>query len=387
MSVTILPNLSGFMPSPPDDRDYRLERLLYRTPVLPAEYQLPEVVPIRNQGDVGSCVAFSLAASREITELRQGNPVEMSPGFIYANRDGQTHYGEGMIPREALASLLKSGTTTLELFPYNYNYPTVNRLFNELPPAVRREAKPYRITAYVRLYTDEEIKIALMETGPVLACYQIYPCFLDALRDTKGVVPARVEGQTSIGGHAMVYLGWKLINGREYWVLQNSWGTDSGDEGYYYIPMKEYPFSEAWAMTDSILPRNPSTIREVKLSLQLGKEDIAYLDGEPKRMPASALIIGDRIMVPIRFLSEAFGCVVVYEEEKDRQISIYDADREIRLWVDRHDVWVDGKAMVTDVVPTVVGEGYTLVPLRIITEAMGWQVDWSDENREVTVTK
>lgn len=38
-----------------------------------------------------------------------------------------------------------------------------------------------------------------------------------------------------LGGHALKVAGWKTINGEPYLVLQNSWGTSYGDQGFYYL--------------------------------------------------------------------------------------------------------------------------------------------------------
>jgi len=38
-------------------------------------------------------------------------------------------------------------------------------------------------------------------------------------------------------GHAIYCLGWKRINGQDYLVIQNSYGS-TGDNGKYYLPRK-----------------------------------------------------------------------------------------------------------------------------------------------------
>ncbi len=49
-------------------------------------------------------------------------------------------------------------------------------------------------------------------------------------------------------------------------------------------------------------------------------------------------------------------------------------------------VTVDGKPVVFDVEPVVI-EGYTLVPLRAIVESLGAEVGWTDETKQITITK
>jgi hypothetical protein len=44
------------------------------------------------------------------------------------------------------------------------------------------------------------------------------------------------NGVTLLGGHCIKVCGWKQINGQPYLILQNSWGTGYGDQGFFYLP-------------------------------------------------------------------------------------------------------------------------------------------------------
>merc|ERR1719409_2639265 len=39
--------------------------------------------------------------------------------------------------------------------------------------------------------------------------------------------------------HAIVLVGWGEENGQKYWTLQNSWGPDWGEDGFFRIQMGE----------------------------------------------------------------------------------------------------------------------------------------------------
>jgi hypothetical protein len=60
-------------------------------------------------------------------------------------------------------------------------------------------------------------------------------------------------------------------------------------------------------------------------------------------------------------------------------------DTQVQLVIGGRQATVNGRAVLLDVPATIVG-GRTLVPLRFVSEAMGAQVDWDNATRVVTIT-
>ena len=107
-----------------DARDYKLV-CAARDYDFPREFEL-KTVRVKNQKDVGSCVAHSLSSILEYYNNKQnGNPAEMSVGYIYGNRNTSDHKEPGMVMRDALEVVRKYGDVKNDFFqissPLNFS--------------------------------------------------------------------------------------------------------------------------------------------------------------------------------------------------------------------------------------------------------------------------
>ncbi|XP_055342414.1 uncharacterized protein LOC129590972 [Paramacrobiotus metropolitanus] len=84
----------------------------------------------------------------------------------------------------------------------------------------------------------ELMKMDIMTNGPITAAIVMYTDF-EPWKPEQGAYRGPGAGaQGPIGGHAVRIIGWcKDPNGVPYWLIANSWGTDKGDKGTYWIEM------------------------------------------------------------------------------------------------------------------------------------------------------
>lgn len=213
----------------------------------PDSYEL-ERVDIKNQGNVASCVAHSIATIKEIQEYYETKQkLKFSVGWIYGYRVGTQYKGEGMYPKEALNNLVKYGDVIASLFPENATYPTVSALAKKRELNCLVKAKPYRCKAYARVKSVADVKSCIYTNkSPVLLSVELTDTFYKTAKD--GIVKAK--GKISDGYHAMVIVGWKQIKGYDYWIVQNSWGASFGDGGYCYINTKSNVIADMYTVTD-----------------------------------------------------------------------------------------------------------------------------------------
>ena len=94
-------------------------------------------------------------------------------------------------------------------------------------------------------------------------------------------------------------------------------------------------------------------------------------------------IVNDRTMVPVRVVMENFGADVEWDG-KLRMVSIETKQNSIQLTIDSNIAKVDGKKIKLDVSPVIVSDR-TLVPIRFVSENLGYNVDWDGDERIVSI--
>ena len=100
-------------------------------------------------------------------------------------------------------------------------------------------------------------------------------------------------------------------------------------------------------------------------------------------MDVSPTVIDGRTMVPMRAIFEALGATVAYDS-LNRKIIGTKGDKKVILTANVRVAEINGKNVAMDVPPTIV-EGRTLVPVRLIAEAMGKNVEWNAELKTVLI--
>lgn len=107
----------------------------------------------------------------------------------------------------------------------------------------------------------------------------------------------------------------------------------------------------------------------------LNDNSFVRIDNDNEKV-APFLAEGDRTLVPLRFIAEAFGADVAWDDAT-QGITITLGDKVIKMTADKADYTVDGTAKTLDV-PATIKEDRTFVPLRAIAENLDKKVYWYD---------
>ncbi|WP_026487655.1 stalk domain-containing protein [Caldanaerobius polysaccharolyticus] len=307
----------GLLPSPPDPRDFRYKVFAGAQPLPPAFSRKDEMPPVRDQGPYGTCVGFATWAIKEWQERQQNDTPQsgLSPRFIYQmakQLDGVPGV-PGTYPRVALKVVQDYGDCPEQVFPYNEL--KADRNLPKPDPCIIEAAKPYKVSAYARLYSLEEVKRAIVEQGPVLLAVIVTDSFVKA----KDFIPQ--PSNDVYGGHAIVACGYddnvKLGPYTGGVLMMNSWGTSWAQKGFCWIPYQAWnwridsdtPFIvEAWACVD--LPFTPKMAKHILL--KIGNKT-AFVDGEYVQLDVPPKIENDRTLLPVRFVAEQAGYIVNWQ--------------------------------------------------------------------------
>ena len=107
------------------------------------------------------------------------------------------------------------------------------------------------------------------------------------------------------------------------------------------------------------------------------------MDSVPVSFPVAPYLDGDTTMVPLRALSECLGFQVVWKDASSPVTCTKDGT-SIELRLGDDDVLVDGKALRMPKA-AYLKDGTTVVPLRFFSEALGFQVSWDDATKTADV--
>lgn len=271
----------GVIPSPPDSRDYSIDKLIACVPstVEPDIFEYNYNDYIKDQGSIGECISASGSATREIKEKEQNGGIykRFSVGFNYGYRPKSTDYkGVGMIPRDYLENLKDFGVPSYEMFMTEKEWPDIQQEVNNSNISeILKNALPRKITGYARAYTPEEIKLALRTLGPLMIVVPVYQSFY-SVSATNPIVPKYNSSKEHLyGSHALCLLGYD--NNKKLYKVANSWGKKFAENGFCYFSY-DWPFSEIWVITDTELSPEPQPKPNYSLSVTSDKN--TYNTGE-----------------------------------------------------------------------------------------------------------
>ena len=212
---------------PDCDCNYKINTFKLNTFKLDSLDLRNKLPPCYDQGQLGSCTANALVGAYEFL-----NPKFFgSRLFLYYNerkRQNSINYDSGSTVVAGIKSLHKTGLCKESLWVYNI------KKFNIKPkPICYRIALKNKIIKYYNvIQTLDGMKSYINSGFPFVVGIAIYSSFESQTVADTGIVPMPSENDSYLGGHCVLVCGYTNTS----WICRNSWGTNWGEQGYFYLP-------------------------------------------------------------------------------------------------------------------------------------------------------
>jgi hypothetical protein len=108
------------------------------------------------------------------------------------------------------------------------------------------------------------------------------------------------------------------------------------------------------------------------------------LDGLPVHFDVPPVILNGRTLVPFRLIAEALNVKVDWDSPS-RTVIANDSGKTIVLQVDNSTAYINNVPIILDVAPIIIN-GRTLIPMRFFTESLNCDVKCVGESRTVEIT-
>ncbi|ESN98564.1 hypothetical protein HELRODRAFT_185843 [Helobdella robusta] len=187
------------------------------------------VTPVKSQGsNCGSCYAFSTTGSIEGQHFRKtGKLVSLSEQQLVdcSSKYGNEGCNGGLMNQSMVYVQENGGIDTEESYPYVGQDQQCK--FNEKTIGAT-------VSGLVQLpYGDEEkLKEAVATVGPISvgmdAGHDSFMFYFGGIFDEPKCSSVNLN-------HGVLLVGYGTLEGVDYWLVKNSWGTFWGDEGYVYM--------------------------------------------------------------------------------------------------------------------------------------------------------
>ena len=208
----------------------------------------------------------------------------------------------------------------------------------------------------------------------------------------KPIVYAKLADNTYFENGTLVFVSPKedpAIPGGE------SHDRPSADDDSHRRYMPSYPFFFAYGGSEKTKPANetkaPAEIKMVTKLVIGSKKLVVTVNGVQKEvaMDVEPFISNNRTMLPIRFVAEALGFKVEWDDPT-RTVILTDKDTVVKIPVDTNQIIVNGTVFESDVKP-ILKSNRTMLPIANIARALGLvdgkDIIWDGATKEVIIKR
>ena len=135
-----------------------------------------------------------------------------------------------------------------------------------------------------------------------------------------------------------------------------------------------------------VVVESMEAIDTVTISFNVGS-NVLDINNNKVEVEVAPYIAGEgTTLVPLRVISEAFGAEVTWDGET-KTVTIIDGKTTIKVVIGSKTALVNGEDKTLEEAAELTGSGVTTVPLRFISETLGAEVGYAHETQLITVAR
>ena len=220
---------------------------------IPSSYSLKAYVPpVRDQGNTGTCVGFSMGyyaiSTMHNVYFKRTNTTEkivhaFDPLYAYTLNESDCSEGLNMLDAFKIFSIYGGKKSVFYPIDIDCQNPISDDLIDDITPLLT----PYELEGfeYIQTYNMnfiKNVKKSISNKYPVIIGANINESLYDVKKnDYRGKATWKPKAEEeSDGRHAMCVIGYDDdLNGGSFNIV-NSWGNDWGDDGYFWISYDDF---------------------------------------------------------------------------------------------------------------------------------------------------
>jgi C1A family cysteine protease len=226
----------GWIPDLPDVRDLQFAAAPEVVKELPPKVDLrDQCPPVYDQGQLGSCTANAIAAALEFDQMKQHEKEVFVPSrlFIYyceREVENSVDSDSGAQLRDGIKCVNDIGAPPETDWPYE-----VSKFRDKPSETAYADAKMAQALEYKRIQRAlDQMKACLAEGYPFVFGFAVYESLEGDEVKKTGVAQMPAQGETLMGGHAVLAVGYD--DAEERLIVRNSWSDGWGMKGYFTLP-------------------------------------------------------------------------------------------------------------------------------------------------------
>ena len=232
-------------------------------------------IRVKDQASCGCCWAHASTSALAYRYQKLGYDIDLSPQDALSCYIKDCDAGNFLIDPQL--NLVKNGTVTEECLPFSS---ADGKTIEKCPRLCKDGSVPkkyysqnaYMTQDYYTLSNFYDIIILIIDqlttNGPVVSGIKVYNDFMKLHQNQekcKNTIYSYDGKSEFVGGHAVTIVGYGSLNGKYYWLIQNSWGESACDNGFIKIEFGQIGV-EGVAFSDPYIPEEGVTPIKINVS-------------------------------------------------------------------------------------------------------------------------